>query len=168
MCSKQLTVTYTETDFDHLSWHDCHLWGLELRVGDPEKGDWTSDLAFDLDVIVAWSCGLGGRATFQVAPATLVFHGVTDLKLDVDWGRSGFRTALHPVSIHGLERERVQRQQVYLDRPCYRWRLRLNWPAGGDIVFGAVAFTQTLRAASISTERQYLSLSERHAGHQGE
>lgn len=44
----------------------------------------------------------------------------------------------------------------------------LHWPNGSDIVFGAVAFTQTLRAEPISTERQYLSLSERRAGHQGE
>ena len=32
---------------------------------------------------------------FRVAPADLVFHGVTDLKIAIDWGDSGDRTALH-------------------------------------------------------------------------
>jgi hypothetical protein len=53
-------MTYTEADFDHLSWHDCHIWGVELRVGDPDDGDWTSELALDLDFIVEWICCIGG------------------------------------------------------------------------------------------------------------
>lgn len=74
-------MRHTETDFDRLSWHDCHLWGLELRAGDPDAGDWTSDLALDID----------------------------------------------------------------LDRDSFAWRISLNWPAGGEIAFGAAGFTQTLR-----------------------
>jgi hypothetical protein len=89
---------------------------------------------------------------FPVAPATLVFHGVTDAKIDIDWGRSGFQAALHPVSIDQLERERMQNQKVYLDRPYYSWRMCLNWRDGGLITFGAVGFTQTLRAEPILTE----------------
>ena len=42
-------MTYTEADFDRLSWHDCHIWGVGLRVGEPDEGDWTSDLVLDLD-----------------------------------------------------------------------------------------------------------------------
>ena len=96
-----------------------------------------------------------------MAPATLVFHGVTDLKIDIDWGDSGFRTALHPVSIGHLERERIQDQKVYLDRPYYSWRICLNSPNGGGIAFGAVGFTQTLRAEPILSRNQRLSRSER-------
>jgi hypothetical protein len=106
-------------------------------------------------------CAVGGGGQFRVAPATLVFHGVTDPKIDIDWSRSGFREALHPVSIAQLERERMQNQKVYLDRPYYSWRICLNWPDGGLITFGAVGFTQTLRAEPILTENQYLSRSER-------
>ena len=96
-----------------------------------------------------------------MAPATLVFHGVTDPKIDIDWGRSGFQVALHPVSIGTVEREEIQNQKVYLDRPYYRWRIRLNWPNESEIVFGAVGFTQTLRAEPVLTAKQCLSLSER-------
>jgi hypothetical protein len=123
-------MTYTESDFDRLSWHDCHIWAVEFRLGDPDTEDWTSDLALDIDFIVEWMCGVGGRGQFRVVPATLVFHGVTDPKIDIEWGRSGVQAALHPVSIGKLERERIQDQKVYLDRPYYRWRLCLNWPDG--------------------------------------
>jgi hypothetical protein len=154
-------MTYTEADFDRLSWHDCHIWAVELRAGNPDDGDWTSDLALDIDFITEWICGAGGGGQFRVAPATLVFHGVTDPKIDIDWGRSGFQVAVHPVSIGKIERERIQNQKVYLDRPYYSWRIRLNWPDGGEIAFGAVGFTQTLRAEPVLTENQCLSLSER-------
>lgn len=155
-------MTYTEADFDRLSWHDCHIWGFELRVGDPDEGDWTSDLVLDLDFIVEWICGVDGGGQFRVAPATLVFHGVTDPRIDIDWGRSRHQAALHPASIANVEREPIQDQKVYLDRPYYRWRVRLNWPESGEIAFGAVGFTQTLRAEPILTDRQCLSLKQRN------
>ncbi len=154
-------MTYTEADFDRLSWHDCHIWAVELHAGDPDDEDWTSDLALDIDFIVEWICAVGGGGQFRVSPATLVFHGVTDLKIDIDWGRSGFQTALHPASINHIEREVIRDQKVYLDRPYYSWRIRLNWPDSGEIAFGAVGFTQTLRAEPILTEKQCLSLKER-------
>ena len=52
-------------------------------------------------------------------------------------------------------------QKVYLDRPYYRWRIRLNWPDASEISFGAVGFTQTLRAEPVLTEKQCLSRKER-------
>ncbi|HEX9155373.1 MAG TPA: hypothetical protein VF819_07400 [Nitrospira sp.] len=151
----------TEADFDHLSWHDCHIRGIELRAGDPDEADWTSDLAFDIDFIVEWICGVDGVGQFRVAPTTLVFHGVTDPKIAIDWGRSGFQVSLHPASIDHVERELIQDQKVHLDRPYYRWRIPLNWPSSSEITFGAVGFTQTLRAEPVLTEKQCLSSSER-------
>jgi len=154
-------VTHTEADFDRLSWHDCHIWGVEIHAGDPEADDWTSDIALDIDFIVEWICGVGQGGQFRVAPATLVFHGVTDPKIDIDWGPSGHQAAVHPVSIDGIEREILQGQKVFLDRPYYRWRIRLNWPESGAIALGAVGFTQTLRAEPVLTDKQHLSRSER-------
>ena len=154
-------TTYTESDFDSLSWHDCHIWAVELRVGDPDNEDWTSDLALDIDFIVEWTCGVGGGEQFRLAPATLVFHGVTDPKIDIDWGHSGFQTSLHLPSIGRLERERIQDQKVHLDRPYYSWKISLNWPNGGVMSFGAVGFTQTLRAEPILSRNQRLSRRER-------
>lgn len=154
-------LTYTEADFDRLSWHDCHLWGIELRAGDPDDGDWTSELALDIDFIVEWICDVGSGGRFRVAPATIVFHGVTDPKIDIDWGRPALQVSLHPASIGSVERELIRNQRVHLDRPYYRWTIRLNWPDSSEIVFGAVGFTQTLRAEPILTEKQCLSFRER-------
>jgi hypothetical protein len=130
-------------------------------VGDPDEGDWTGDLLLGIDFIVEWLCGVGERAQFRIAPATLVFHGVTDPRIAIDWGDSGLRTAIHPVSIDRIERAPVADQKVYLDRPYYRWQVRLNWPAGGEIAFGAVGFTQTLLAEPVLRDRQHLSRRER-------
>lgn len=154
-------MTSTHADFDRLSWHDCHIWGMEFRPGDPSAGDWSSDFALDIDFIVEWLCATDGGGSFRVAPATLVFHGVTDPKIDIDGGRSGNQVALHPLSIAHVEREPIQDQKVYLDRPYYRWKIRLNWPDGGEIAFGAVGFTQTLRAAPVVTDSQCLSPRDR-------
>jgi hypothetical protein len=156
-----MAISYTETDFDRLSWHDCHIWRVELCVGDPDEGDWTSDLVLDVDYIVEWLCGVGSGGQFRVAPATLVFHGVTDLRINIDWGRSGFQCALHELSIDSIERELIQDQKVYLDRPYYSWTVRLNWPSAGAITFGAVGFTQTLRAEPVLIEKQSFSQHER-------
>jgi hypothetical protein len=151
----------TDGDFERLSWHDCHVWGLSIGAGDPDAGDWTSDLALDLGFIVEWICGVDQTFQFRVAPATLTFHGVTDLRIGVSLGDGALQAAIHPISIDRIARERVEAQKVFLDRPYYRWRIQSNWPAGGEIVFGAVGFTQRLRAEPVLSSRQHLSRHER-------
>jgi hypothetical protein len=51
-------MTYTDADFDRLSWHDCHIWAVELHAGNPDDKDWTSDLVLDIDFIVDWICAV--------------------------------------------------------------------------------------------------------------
>ena len=76
-------------EFSDMSWHDCTIRGLELRVGDADEQDWTSDLVLDIDYIVEWICATDGGVQFRMAPATLVFHNATDLRVHLDWGASG-------------------------------------------------------------------------------
>jgi hypothetical protein len=154
-------MVHTEADFEKLSWHDCHIWGFELRAGDPTIGDWTSEIAFDLDFIVEWVPDNDVGYQFRLAPATLVFHGVTDPRVDIDWGRAGHQAAVHPASIGSVERELHARQKVYLDRSYFRWTIQLNWPASSEIAFGAVGFTQTLRGEPVLSDEQCLSWKER-------
>lgn len=158
-----MEATSTHADFDRLSWHDCHVWGFELHVGNPDEGDWRADLVFNIDFIVEWLCGASEPAQFRIAPAKLVFHGVTDPKLKIDWGDSGFQVAIHEMAIDGIEREQIHEQKVHLDSPYYRWRIRLSWPKAGEIVFGAVGFTQSLLAKPVLvTGKQSLSRRERN------
>lgn len=156
-----MATAWTERDLDRLSWHDCHIWRIDLVAGDPDAGDWTSDLALGLDFIVEWLCGVGEKPQFRVAPAMLVFHGVTDPRIAIDWGDTGCQAEIHLVSIDRVKRERLREQKVFLDRAYYRWRIALNWRAGGEIAFGAVGFTQTLLAEPVLCERQHLTRRER-------
>lgn len=151
----------TEAEFERLSWHDDTLYGLRIEVGDVARGDWRAELVLDLDHIVEWVCEDGKPIRFRVAPATLTFHDVTDLKLAADWGDSGHRTMLHEASIDGITREPVADQKICLDRPYYRWRIGFNWPGGGEIAFGASGFTQRLRATPVLQDEQKLSPSGR-------
>jgi len=154
-------MTYTEANFERLSWHDCHIWAIDFRTRGPGDEDWTSDLVFDIDFIVEWICGVDGTAQFLVAPAALAFHGVTDANIAMNWGASGHQTALHPVSIGRVEREQIQNRKVFLDRPYYSWKIFLNWPNGSEISFGAVGFTQTLLSEPVLTSEQSLSRRQR-------
>jgi len=43
-----MQTTITETEFERMSWHDCHIWSLALRVGDPDENDWTMEDSFEL------------------------------------------------------------------------------------------------------------------------
>lgn len=141
----------THDDFDEISWHDDEIWGLELRVGDPDRGDWTSDLFLDIDHIVEW-VRTGDGIRFRVAPADLVFHGATDLRIEIDSGTGEQQVALVLPSIARIERAAIREQRVFLDRPYYRWSIRLNGTPAGEIGFGAWGFTQTLRRAPVVCE----------------
>jgi hypothetical protein len=144
-----------DTDlFDQLTWHDNALYGLRLEIGDPDRGTWHSRLILDIDHILEWICGTDGRFQFRVAPATLTFEDVTDLKLVLDQGDSGCTVALQLPTIHVIERERFLDQKICLDRPYWRWRVVFNQPQNGLIAFGASNFHQRLRVNPVLTTSQ--------------
>ncbi len=151
----------TDADFDQLGWHDNTVYGLRIDVGDPDRGDWHANLVVDLDYIVEWVCERDGCYRFRVAPATLCFHEVSNLRITIDYGASGGQTVLHTLSIDRIDRERVTDQNVRVDRPYWRWRIAFNWPQGGEIAFGAGGFTQRLRAAPVLLDGQHLSPADR-------
>jgi hypothetical protein len=67
-------------DLEDRSWHDDALYGMRRDIGNVARGDWRSDLVLDIDHIVEWLCGADEQCRFRVAPATLTFHHVTDLR----------------------------------------------------------------------------------------
>ena len=150
-------TSWSEADFESLSWHDNHIYGFHIAMGDFERGDWRSELVLDIDHIVEWVKGGERGVQFRVAPATLTFHHVTDLHLDLDWGDSGFQVNINEASIDAITRAQVPDQKICLDRPYYRWTVATNSPQGGKIVFGAWGFTQLLRAEPSLQDEQKLS-----------
>ncbi len=153
-------ATYTEKDFQRLSWHDSYVYGIKFPNPDIDVADWRSDLVFDIDYIVEWILGVDRSFRFLVSPADLIFHGVTDLRLSIDWADS-FQTAVPEIWIDGIKRDRIRDQKIYLDRPYYRWAIELVHPPGGEIAFGAVGFTQVLRAEPLLIDEQKLKPAQR-------
>jgi hypothetical protein len=66
---------WTEKDFKQMGWHDATIYGLRL----------TENLELDIDYILQWNQPdiQGFQFTFWVAPATLIFERVTDLRFEL-------------------------------------------------------------------------------------
>lgn len=135
---------WMEGAFGCRSWHDNHLYGVRLGIGDVDAGDWRSELLLDIDHVLEWICGPQGGVRFRVSPASLVFHDVTDLQVQLVWPDTGCRSALSLPSIDRIGRERLPDRRLGADPPYYRWRIEMNHPTGGVIAFGASGFTQRL------------------------
>lgn len=146
----------TMDDFEALSWHDNIIYAVRFDLGDTFQGDWHQDLVLDIDYIAEWLRGADGGVKFKVAPATLTFHQVTDLRIDIDFGDSGCQVGINEPSIAEITREVVDDPQRFPARDYYHWRIALNLPAGGVITFGARGFTQALRAAPSLSDEQRL------------
>ena len=142
----------TEADFDRMSWDGCRIWKLEISAGD---GDGAGDLVLGLDLIADALCGFNREARFKLAPAALTFHAVTDLKVGLDCGDSGHLLMVQPLSIAGISRAPTASASYYA------WRIRLGWPRGGEIAFGASGYTQVLLAEPIISESNFLSAAQR-------
>jgi hypothetical protein len=153
-----------DSDFDRFAWHDDPLYGFALRLGDPAANDWSSDLVLDIDHIVEWVRD-GAAVRFRVAPATLVFHGTSDLRIKIDWGLRGWQVAPSPPTIDRIQRERLPeaQQRIYLDRPYYAWRIAFSSPVGGSISFGALGFDLTLRGEPVLHDEQRVPASLRRS-----
>jgi hypothetical protein len=46
---------------------------------------------------------------------------------------------------------------------CFAWSIKLNWPQGGEIAFGASGYTQTLRSEPRLLSEQRLPCDDRPA-----
>ena len=148
----------TDRDFpDHeRSWHDNLIYGVHLATPDPDAGVWRSDLVLDIDHIVEWICGTDGGVQFRVAPATLVFHDVTDLKISADCSGGEHRYTLNELSINDITRQPAPAFGVDASRAYFNWRIELNSPQDGEIAFGASGYTLTLRADPVLLDDQRL------------
>ena len=143
------------------SWHDNLVYGLFLQTADPARGKWRSNLLLDIDHILEWVCGADRSVKFLVAPTTLTFHDVTDLRIDVDFGASGFHRTINELSIADIEKEAVKVEGARGPRPYFRWRILLNLPQGGEIAFGASGYSQTFRAEAVLLDEQSLPADRR-------
>lgn len=154
--------TWTQKDFEELSWHDCHVWGLEIRAGDSSQGDWTCELVLHLDYICEWQCGTNRHYRFWVAPARLVFQNAEDLLIAIDWKeRQGGHLMIYEPALDGIERENIPPTSNRPGNNTFRYTLRTNSPDGGLISVTTDGFTQTLLAAPELIDQQSFSWTRR-------
>ena len=153
-------MTADPTIEDEVSWHDNLIYAIQICAPNPEHGDWRSDLVLDIDHIVEWVCGADGRVKFRVAPATLVFHDVTDLRVRLDMGGAS-PLALNELSIDGITKTPAPPPGLPSSRLYHHWRIALNLPRNGELTFGASGYTRTLRAEPLLLDEQRLAARDR-------
>lgn len=147
----------THEEFDVISFHDNRLWGIKFLVNDEAM---ESDIKLDIDYITKWigQCS-EGNYSWEVAPANLIFHGVTGLKLGIDWQDDEYRNAISGPYIVDLERSLVDKQWVHFDRSYYTWKFSFNDIS--TLSFGAWGFDLILRKPPVERDNQCLPLNER-------
>ncbi|MEW8645103.1 MAG: hypothetical protein AB2563_03315 [Candidatus Thiodiazotropha endolucinida] len=148
-----MNTEWTESQFEELTWHDNAVHGLSIREGK----DGTGELELDIDHILEWLEPKKGFYRFLVAPASLVFHDVCDLVININYKEptAGFT----PFSISQIEREDKITANGF---KTHIWNIGINWPIG-FIEFQSSGFTQNLKAKPIESDTQTLRGSERYA-----
>ena len=141
---------WTDADFEDMSWHDNHVHGFQIRSGEYGAGE----IDLDLDYIVEWLCAADGSCEFRLAPATLTFKEVSDLRIELDY--EAVTAGLVPFSIDGISRE----DGTVATESLRRWTVKLNWPRG-SLAFRASGYTQRLRAPLRISAEQCLSEASR-------
>lgn len=153
MMSETERSQWTEADFDQLSWHDNAVHALRVVEGDYGAGE----LHLDFDYIVEWLRDDSGQVLFRIAPATLEFWDVINLKIALDYETP--TAGLTPFSLDRIERQLEQRDRY----EAVLWTLVVNWPIG-SITFEATGFRQFLRGPAVLSSEQKLSSEARGDG----
>ena len=144
-----MSKTWTDAQFDEMSWHDNHVHALRIV----EVADGAGDLILDVDHIVEWIKN-GSGFNFRIVPVTLTFHDVMFLRMTLDYVTP--TAAFGPFMIHGIERTIEQRPR-YL---AQLWKIDISWPRG-EIAFESRGFTQRAMGEAVLSDGQCLSAEER-------
>ena len=138
---------WTEADFEQMGWHDSHIHAVAFLPSQFE-------VAFDIDYILQWvQPSEDDYYRFWVAPATLVFENIHDLKVDIE--------PFNAVEIADLHRDdpRRPRNADYIGQETeWRWRIETHQ---GDITLRAVGYKQYVRRQPVYGRSQSLELAAR-------
>lgn len=142
---------WTQDDFDDMGWHDANIYGMIIEKGEEP---WQGNLIFDIDYIFEWIHPVPPQEyfSFWVAPCTLMFKEVYDVKIDIDYRGGAFD--LLEISDLDLISKYEQETGVII----YEWEMGLQ---EGDIRFKSLGFEQIVRKSPVYTNSQVLSLEER-------
>ena len=142
---------WTQDDFAVMGWHDANIYGMVIEKGEEP---WQGNLIFDIDYIFEWVHPVPPQKyfSFWVAPCTLIFKEVYELRIDIDQqGNTLELFDFHNISL--LTKEELNNGAI-----IYEWLLELHV---GEIQFKSLGFEQMVRKTPICTNGQVLSLEER-------
>jgi hypothetical protein len=139
---------WTEDDFELMGWHDATIHAIALPTEEFE-------CQFDIDYIFQWVGPLPGEGHFRfwVAPATLVFENVYEVRFDIEPSPE--------LTVQDLLRSEpgTPRNANFVDsKKDWRWTLECHQ---GTISFRACRFKQFIRQAPVFKMGQALSVPER-------
>ena len=140
---------WTEADFEQMGWHDVHVHAIAFH---PE----IFEFWLDIDYIFSWIDPQGNdkHYSFWLAPATLVFENVYDLKFEIE-SHDG------DMELQGIERSEASapRNAAAIPKQTeWRWLLGFN---EGQIAFRSVGFSQFTRRPPVLVPVQQFTLEER-------
>ena len=136
---------WSDEDFDLMGWHDVtiHAVGVALE-------QW--ELFLDIDYILQWIDPIPPEEYFKfwVAPASLVYENVSDLKIDIDVG------SYQEITLQGIERSNPRVSNGVIT--VWDWLLESHQ---GSVSFIATGFKQYIRSAPMLGKMQSLEINQR-------
>jgi hypothetical protein len=140
-------MQWTDADYHNLGWHDNRVHSFVIHASECHYGC----LELDIDYILEWLRTDGPEFNYKVAPATLIFVEVVDLKVSLDY--ETLTAEVVPFSIDTIARESFTFPN---GKPSFRWSIEIAWPQG-TISFISTGFTMTLRSTPIISNTTLLS-----------
>lgn len=141
---------WTEEDFEIMGWHDSLIYAISLGKD--------FEFIMDIDYIFKWVHPNedGKHFKFWVAPCTLIFENVYDLKSDFDISEP------FELEIADITRDNPKRPSnaEYIQRETeYDWKIETQQ---GEITFTSVGYKQVVRQLPIFLEGQTIGLDARN------
>ena len=138
---------WTDKDFETMGWHDNSIHAIGLlkeSLDEPE-------LVLDIDYITEWldATPPSPYMEFYIAPSTLVFHTVFDLKINMSWYYPDLR--IDDITY-------INREPPYQDSDVKAWLIQCDV---GEIEFISSGFTQYMRQQPRWHPHLHFKVSER-------
>jgi hypothetical protein len=137
---------FSEEDFEKLSWHDNFIHAMSF---DPDE----HLFYLDIDYLAEWnSPNDAGHFSFTIAPSTLIYTDVYDLKIDVEV------SSIVTFDIRNVSRE-PYKTKYSADQVFYKYIIELDYI--GKITFLSSGFKLYLREIYRDMYSQCLTKKER-------
>jgi hypothetical protein len=141
-------TVWDESSFEEMHWHDANIYGFAFL---PEK----FEFILDIDFILEWIHPIPPEVYFKfwVAPATLVFENVHNLRIDLE--------PIYSIAIDKITRDDPRKpiNAEYISRDT-EWKWKIN-TQGGEINLRSVGYKLYFRQKAILGSSQELGIEAR-------